>query len=115
MTDIEEQIIAYAKDGVRPYLIAEFLKIDRGKIYSTIARVRKQGLELPRVPRGRLPHTIESTQRTVAFPISVLDYLKPAAEARGISVSQLARKLLTTIIDEGLVDSVLDDDEGRPR
>lgn len=57
--------------------------------------------------RGQRPSEVH--RRTVTVDVDVLDALRPAAEARGLSVNELARRLLATIADEAMTDAVLDD------
>ena len=61
-----------------------------------------------RKPRAKRP--AETLGRTVVFPADVLDALGPFAAKRGIHPNTLARQIVTTVIDDGLVDAVLDDD-----
>lgn len=49
--------------------------------------------------------------RTVVIPTDVLDALGPHAARRCISVNSLARLIVSTVIDENMVDAVLDDAE----
>lgn len=51
----------------------------------------------------------EEHGRTILFPIDMLDRLRPHAARRGIHVNRLARMIVETVIEEGLIDSVLDD------
>ncbi len=47
--------------------------------------------------------------RTVLFPKDTLDRLAFAAADRAISANELARRIVETVIDDGLIDAVLDD------
>lgn len=47
--------------------------------------------------------------RCMLLPVDVIDALGPAAAKRNISASHLARMIVCTVIDEGLIDAVLDD------
>ena len=47
--------------------------------------------------------------RTCLLPGELLDALRIDAEARGVTANALVRRLIETIVDEGLVDAVLDD------
>jgi len=47
--------------------------------------------------------------RTVLFPTDLLDLLIPHAQRRGCRVNELARRIVDTVVEEGLVDAVLDD------
>lgn len=57
----------------------------------------------------RMPRPSESLGRTVVFPVDVLNSLGPHAARRNISTNHLVRLLISTVVDEGLVDSVMDD------
>jgi hypothetical protein len=59
--------------------------------------------------RKRLPRPAEQMGRTIVFPVDVLSGLQPHAARRGIHVNSLARLIVTTVLDENLVDSVMDD------
>lgn len=47
---------------------------------------------------------------TVAIDDDTLRALRPHAARRGVSVTTLARQLLATLADDGLVDALLDDE-----
>lgn len=47
--------------------------------------------------------------RAVLVSTDVLDALGPHAAKRGISVNSLARLIVHTVVDEGMIDAVLDD------
>ena len=47
--------------------------------------------------------------RAVLVPTDVLDALGPHAAKRGVSVNGLARLIISTVVDEGMIDAVLDD------
>jgi hypothetical protein len=59
--------------------------------------------------RARAPRPAEQLGRTVVFPVDVLDSLRPHAARRGISVNALARLIVSTVVDEDMVDAVMDD------
>ncbi len=47
--------------------------------------------------------------RTVVFPLDVLRPLYPHAVRRGCTVNELARRIVDTVIEDGIIDAVLDD------
>lgn len=51
----------------------------------------------------------EQLGRTVVVPTDVLDALGPHAARRGIHVNSLARLIITTVVDDCMIDAVLDD------
>ena len=57
----------------------------------------------------RAPRPAEQLGRTVLFPRDILDRLGPHAARRGIHPNSLARMIVETVVDDGLIDSVLDD------
>lgn len=51
--------------------------------------------------------------RTVLFPIDVLEKMLPAAKVRGIGPNELARRIVEAVVDDDIIDAVLDDHEVR--
>lgn len=60
--------------------------------------------------RQRAKRPAEENGRTVLFPRTILDRLGPHAARRGIHPNTLARMIVEIAVDEGLVDSILDDE-----
>ncbi|MBL1436534.1 MAG: hypothetical protein COB08_010090 [Rhodobacteraceae bacterium] len=56
--------------------------------------------------RKRQPVELQST---ICVDIDVLDALRPAAIARGISVNKLCRNMLSCIANDDIADAILDD------
>ena len=89
----------------------------RGEGLSTRAIAREIGipeknviaLECSGSRPKRMPRPSEALGRTVVLPVDVLNSLGPHAARRNISPNHLVRLLISTIVDEGLVDSVMDD------
>lgn len=52
---------------------------------------------------------LQSGTRDVSIPCDTLDSLQEDAEARGVTVDTLVRRLLAHIAEDGIVDAVLDD------
>lgn len=61
--------------------------------------------------RTRTPKTDrpEGLGRAVLIPSDVLAALGPHAARRGLHPNSLARVILSTVVDEGMIDAVLDD------
>ena len=57
----------------------------------------------------RKPRPVEELQRTVLFPKDVLDALGPHAARRNMHANHLARLIVSTVVDENMIDAVLDD------
>ena len=68
-------------------------------------------LELGSSRPRREPRPSEQLGRTVVIPTDVLDALGPHAAKRCISVNQLVRLIISTVVDESMIDAVLDDAE----
>lgn len=58
-------------------------------------------------PRPHRPS--EEMGRTVVFPVDVLNALGPHAARRGIHPNSLARLIVSTAVDENMIDAILDD------
>lgn len=65
-------------------------------------------------PQKRAVRPIENERRTVPIARCVLDDLQRDAVRRNISVPELVRRLVGTIAEERMVDSILDDTEYQP-
>lgn len=59
--------------------------------------------------RAREPRPSEQLGRTVVIPVDVLDALGPHAAKRCISVNHLVRLIVSTVVDENMIDAVMDD------
>jgi hypothetical protein len=60
--------------------------------------------------RQRPKRPAEENGRTVLFPRDILDRLAPHAAKRCIHPNSLARLIVEIAVDEGLIDSILDDE-----
>lgn len=60
--------------------------------------------------RLRPKRPAEENGRTILFPRIILDRLGPHAARRGIHPNSLARMIVEIAVDEGLIDSILDDE-----
>lgn len=59
--------------------------------------------------KSRTLRPAEVNGRTVLFPRDILDRLGPHAAKRCIHPNSLARMIVEIAVDEGLIDSILDD------
>lgn len=69
-------------------------------------------LELGSSKPRREPAPSTMLGRTVIIPTDALDALGPHAARRCISVNSLARLIVSTVVDDNMIDAVLDDAEG---
>ena len=110
MTSMTRRIIQLGEEGLSPADIQRELRTANIRtIYSALSYARRRGADIPRYSGRKKAPTVEITPDAVAFPPSVLADMKPAADARGITVEQLARKLIANVVEDGLIDAVLDD------
>ena len=106
--DRDAAIVRLAKQGVAPAEIDWVFKgfVPRPSIYKAIADARRRGETIPHFPKtgGK------SRGRVVHLPDDLIASLKPHAARRKVSVQDLIRSLLWTVVDEPpLLDNVLDD------
>lgn len=97
-----EAVLAMRKQGHSTSDIADKLGIETKTVFAlehSAMRAQK---------RQRRP--AEEHGRTVLFSVDVLDRLRPHAAKRGIHANHLARLIVETAIDEGLIDALLDDE-----
>lgn len=94
-------VLALRQEGKDTGEISAVLDIPPG----TIAALEASATRM----RARRP--AETNGRTVVFPTDILDRLRPHAERRGISCNELARRIVDTAIEDGMVDAILDDAE----
>ncbi|MBF6560522.1 MAG: hypothetical protein IVW56_09545 [Candidatus Binataceae bacterium] len=59
--------------------------------------------------RRRAQRPSEAMGRTVLFAVDILEALGPHAAKRGMHPNHLARLIVETVVDEGMIDAVLDD------
>ena len=57
----------------------------------------------------KMPRPDEALGRIAVIPVDILNALGPHAAKRNISVNHLARLIISTVVDEGMVDAVMDD------
>lgn len=96
-----EAVIGLRRLGLTTAQIADRIGIE----HSTVTALEHSGMRSTK----RQGRPAEEHGRTVLFPIDILDRLRPAAARRGMAVNSLARRIVETVIDDNLIDSVLDD------
>jgi hypothetical protein len=109
---LADRIVALAKDGKPPRVIREELgnRFSTASITNVIVKARKLD---DTIPRFRAKNGARADQRTVLISTEALERLRPHARRRNLEVNELIRRLVTEILDDGLVDAVLDDGRGR--
>lgn len=93
-------VIAMRQNGMSTGQIAEAIGIEAKTVVA---------LELGSARPRREPRISEQLGRTVVIPTDVLDALGPHAARRSISVNHLVRLIVSTVVDEQMIDAVMDD------
>lgn len=96
-----EAVLAFRKAGLSTRQIAD--KLDIGE--NTVTALEHSAMRSTK----RAARPAEQHGRTILFPRDVLDALGPHAARRGIHPNSLARRIVETVVEQGLVDAVLDD------
>jgi hypothetical protein len=109
-----ERIVMLAKRGLPPRsIVAQFYgEVGTYEVYNVLAAARRADPTIPKFGAGRKTRPEELLKRAqtlVPVPTSAIALLSPHAERRAISLADLAKALLITIAQEGLVDATLDD------
>ncbi len=99
-----DAVLALTRQGLGPREIAAKLEIDLDKVYA----LRASGRE--RIAPRLAP--VNKPRRQIEIDSETLTALSRSAAARGVSVTELVRKLLAAIAEDDLVTAVLDDKEG---
>lgn len=94
-------VIALQSEGLTTREIADRIGISHKNVISL--SISAMGA------KKRATRPTESFGRTIVFPIDILGRLAPYAAARGISTNELVRRLIEIAVDDGLIDSILDD------
>jgi len=106
LTD-REAAIAMAMRQVPPREIAAELGLDSNQVSCLLYYERQKGRDIPRARRGG---SLKGQRFVIVDPPRRLrQRLVPHAEARGLTVSQLAGAILDIAAEHGLIDAILDD------
>lgn len=94
--------------GLTPRQIAEDCDLTQTAVHNRISKLRQAGFEIPRFPKG--PETSKSG-KCVRMPKRLETDLLPHAEARGLTVRELAFEIIRNTIDFDLIAAVQGDGE----
>lgn len=83
------------RDIARAISTGEGIEFDVGTVYSFLNKAKKR--------RGPVKH------RSVEIEVATLERLAPHAFRRGLSIRELVRQMIETIVDDEMVDAVMDD------
>lgn len=95
-------VLAFRSGGMSTKQIADKIGIATSTVSALelgSGRPREIRRDRPSAPLGR----------AVMVPQDVLNALGPHAAKRNISVNHLARLIVSTVVDEGMIDAVMDD------
>ncbi|WP_297773073.1 helix-turn-helix domain-containing protein [uncultured Roseovarius sp.] len=104
---LDADVIPLAREGVPASDIARRLGVTPNRIHAVLARLRRQGAEFPPVRLGAPCR--KQGARLTRLNSDLREGLEPHAIARGMSVKEMALRLLDIVIRDGLVDAILDD------
>jgi transcriptional regulator len=96
-----DAVLAFRAEGLTTAQIADKLAV----AHKTVTALEHSALRSTK----RAARPAEQHGRTILFARDLLDRLGPHAARRGVHPNSLARLIVETVVDEGLVDSVLDD------
>ena len=99
--------VALRAQGLTPSQIACEIGISANTVHCLLREARLRS--------GGMWRSASCRTERVKIPKNDLDALVPQAEKRGIAVTDLVRRLIWTIAENGLVDSVLDDADAKAR
>lgn len=97
-----DAVLALRADGLSTQQIAAKIGIPEQTI-TALEHSAGRAKQRPKRPA-------EENGRTVLFPRDILDRLSPHAAKRCIHPNSLARLIVEIAVDEGLIDSILDDE-----
>jgi len=104
-----EAIIRMAKDGLPPRIIAKELGIKNVSVSSVLFRARKCGEDIELYKPTRDVSAARRSQYRVRLHTNTSEKLKAAADLRGLHERDLIVRILTTAVDENMIDAILDD------
>lgn len=102
------EVVALAAEGVPPREIVKRLGIPQNTVHWHLWKARRDGTLKINFKRGVAR---EQGSTIAVIPRAVADLIRPAAEARGLTVSALAGAIVFYAAEYGLVNAVLDDEE----
>jgi hypothetical protein len=105
---LTQQIIALAREGVRPCDIKQRLgAVQIQTVYTAINYARRElGIDIPKFTTGGAPN---HGGHRFTVPIELHEALKQAARRRGLHCGgDLARQILETVVRDDLFAAVLD-------
>jgi Bacterial regulatory proteins, luxR family len=96
-----EAVLALRADGCTTRQIADRVGITENTV-TALEHSSGRAKQRPSRPA-------KANGRAILFPRAILDRLGPHAAVRGIHPNSLARMIVEIAVDEGLIDSILDD------
>lgn len=105
----QQRVIELARQGLRPSRIAREVQRSPETVYHYLWKARREGVVLPRTRTGMEPG---QPPRHVTFFLdrNLTAALETAAARRGMEARDLARRIVTVCLADGLVDAVLDEE-----
>lgn len=101
-----QDILEMARQCFPRQQIADELGCTVNQVYHVVARARRKGMDIPRTSGGMKR---SENERFVRLSVRLRDELSAPAKQRNLSPHEIAARILATVIDDDLIDSVLDD------
>lgn len=107
----KNEIIALACQGLPPREIAARAGVTSNHCSTVLSHARATGAEIPRFGPGRIAKPNGRAKRALVIAADLARDLEPFADRRGVSVQEIVRRLVTAVVEDGIVDAILDDGE----
>lgn len=99
-----DRIIAEARQGHRPAVIAARIGCTNAAVYETLCRARKRGIDVPRFPVGPVPGALSSTVRVSRKTRGLLEL---QALRHGCDAHQIADRILAKVAASDRIAAIL--------
>jgi len=106
MASSEARIVALARGGMKPALIAAETGLRPATVYHYLNKARKRGEPIPHFQPGS---GWRGQRFLIPLDLELQAALSRAAARRDIDARELARRLLIACVEGALIDAVLDD------
>jgi len=107
----KSEIIRLALEGLPPREIAARTGATSTYCSTVLSHARATGTEIRRFGSGRRAKPNGRAKRALVIAADLARDLEPFADRRGVSVQEIVRRLVTAVVEDGIVDAILDDGE----
>jgi len=107
----KSEIIRLALEGLPPREIAARTGATSNHCSAVISKARSTGTDITRFGPGRAATVNGRANRALVISADIARDLEPFADRRGVTVQEIVRRLVTAVVEDGIVDAILDDGE----